>query len=116
MPAFKFNSFIILPEELINYEYYNEVTGLRYNLDWSQCGAWNQLVETTARNEYVIPCKIKPRFRFTAMSDGSTRLGGTEKLPDWRLSFTVEYEVEVPSFIILESDYLAENISFNIST
>jgi len=109
-----FHSFIILPEELINYEYYNPVTGLRYKLDWSQCGAWNQLVETTARTEYVIPCNIKPRFRFTAMSDASTRLGGTDRLPDWRLAFTVEYEVEVPSFIILQSDYLAENIQFNI--
>jgi len=110
-----FNSFIIIPDELKNYEYYNPVTGLRYRLNWEECGAWNQLVETTAKTEYVIPCKIKPKFRFTAMSDASTRLGGQDKLPDWRLAFTVEYEVEVPSFIILESDYLAENISFNIS-
>lgn len=110
-----FNSFIIIPDELKNYEYYNPVTGLRYTLDWAQCGAWNQLVETTAKTELVIPCKIKPRFKFTAMSDGSTRLGGTDKLPDWRLAFTVEYEVEVPSFVILEADYLAQNIEMNIS-
>lgn len=110
-----FNSFIIIPEELKNYEYYNPVTNLRYTLDWAQCGAWNQLVETTAKTELVIPCKIKPRFRFTSMSDASTRLGGQDKLPDWRLTFTIEYEVEVPSFIILEADYLAQNIDFNIS-
>ncbi len=109
-----FNSFIIIPDELKNYEYYNPVTGLRYRLNWEECGAWNQLVETTAKTEYVIPCKIKPKFRFTAMSDASTRLGGQDKLPDWRLAFTVEYEVEVPSFVILQSDYLAENIQFNI--
>ena len=32
-PSF-FSSFIILPEDLVNYEYTNEYTGLKYKIDW----------------------------------------------------------------------------------
>lgn len=50
----------------------------------------------------------------TSLSDASTRFGGADKLPDWRMTFTIEYEVEIPSIIILESDYLLKYVDFNI--
>jgi len=109
-----FSSFIILPEELINYEYTNEYTGLKYKIDWNQVNARTELVRSTARNELVIPCRIKPQISLVSLSDGSQRYGGADKLADWRLSATVNYEVEIPNYFILQSDYLAMNMDVEI--
>lgn len=109
-----FTSFIILPEELVNYRYTNEYTGQNYKLDWSSINATSQLVKSTARNEYVLPCTIKPQYKMTGMSDNSSRYGGTDKIADWRLGVSIEYEIEIPSFWILEADYLAENIHLEV--
>jgi len=109
-----FTSFIILPEELINYKYRNEYEKVSYKLNWDSAGATRRLVKTTNINELVVPCNIKPMYRLTSISDGSTRYGGTDKLADWRLTSTIEYEVELPSFLVLESDYLTVGFDFEI--
>jgi hypothetical protein len=108
-----FNSFIIIPEEIRSYRYENDVTGLSYDLNIAD--SYNQLVKTTNTNELVYPCRIKPLYKLTGMSDSSTRLGGTSNLPDWKLSFTIAYEIELPTWLILESDYLAEKIKINVN-
>lgn len=109
-----FTTFIIIPEDLVNYEYTNEYTGEHYTLDWESAGATEVLVKSTNINELTIPCSIKPQMRLTGLSDGSTRYGSTDKLADWRLSATIEYEIEIPSFLTLKSDYLAERINLDI--
>lgn len=109
-----FNDFIILPPELVNYEYKNSITGESYILDWKNNGAYEFLVETTNKNELVIPGKIKPRYVLRGLTDGSTRYGGTDDIADWKLSAMVEYEIEIPSYIILKTDFGIETISFNI--
>jgi len=109
-----FDSVIIIPDELYNYRYTNEYTGVNYKIDWEGAGATEQLIKTTNQNEMVIPVHIKPWFRLTGMSDGSEKYGGSDKLASWRLVSNIEYEVEMPSFLILESDYLAENIKMTI--
>ena len=109
-----FTSFIILPDSFINFQYTNEYTGLTYNIDWSGANASNQLVRSTARNELVLPLNVKPQISLTSISDASTRYGGTDKLADWRLGATISYEIEIPNYLIIESDYLAENINLEI--
>lgn len=109
-----FTSFIILPDEFINYVYTNEYTGLTYKLDWESAGAYQQLVKTTARNELVVPVNIKPIFKLASLADNSERYGGIDKLADWKLTATIEYELEVPSFLVLESDYLVQQVDIEI--
>ncbi len=109
-----FSTFIVLPPNLVNYEYSNEYTGLTYKLDWASAGAENMIVRTTAQNELVIPAEIKPLFKLTGFSDNSARYGGMDKLADWRLGATIHYEIEVPSWLILKSDYLVENIDITL--
>jgi len=111
-----FTTFVILPEELVNYEYSNPYTGLKYKLDWKSAGAYDKLVKTTARNELVIPCNIKPVYKLTGFSDASTRYGGADALADWRLGVTVRYEIEMPSYLVLQSDWLAEEALINIQS
>jgi hypothetical protein len=109
-----FTSFVILPEELINFQYSNPYTGLTYKLDWASAGAYDKLVKTTARNELVIPCNIKPVYKLTGFSDASTRYGGADALADWRLGVTIRYEIEIPSYLVLQSDWLVEEVDINI--
>ena len=109
-----FTSFVILPEELVNFQYSNPYTGLTYKLDWASAGAYDKLVKTTARNELVIPCNIKPVYKLTGFSDASTRYGGADALADWRLGVTIRYEIEIPSYLVLQSDWLVEEVDINI--
>jgi len=109
-----FNTFIILPEELINYEYKNPYTGLRYKIDWTSAGAYNKLVKTIAKEELVVPCNIKPIYKLSSISDGSQRYGGADQLADWRLTATIRYEIEIPAFLVMQTDYLVENVDINI--
>lgn len=109
-----FSSFIILPEELLNYEYTNEYTGLKYKMDWRKAGATDKLVRSTARNEVVLPCRIKPQISLVNLGDGSQRYGGADRLAEWRLTATINYEVEIPNYFILQSDYLALGMDMEI--
>ncbi len=109
-----FNDFIILPEELINYKYENNVTGESYPLDWKNNGAYEFLVETTNQNELIVPGKLKPRYTLRGLTDGSERYGGADSMAHWKLSATVEYEIEIPTFLIMTTDNIVENIDFNL--
>ena len=108
-----FNDFLILPPELVNYRYENDVTGESYKLDWTN-NAYEFLVKTTNQNELVVPGKVKPRYVLRGMSDGSTRYGGSDDTADWKLSSIIEYEIEIPSFIFLKTNGVIENVDFNI--
>ena len=74
-----------------------------------------QIIKTTNKNEYVLPVNIRPWFKLVSISDGSTKYGSTDKLAEYKLICNLEYEVEMPSYIVLESDYLAENIKMDIN-
>ena len=111
-----FNTFIILPEELINYQYTNQYTGETYKIDWEKSGAYQYLVRTIGKEQLVIPCNIKPIYKLTGFSDPSTRYGGADAMADWRLGATVHYEIEIPSWLILDSNYLAEDFNIFVNT
>lgn len=111
-----FTTFIILPEELINYQYTNSATGVSYDLDWEANGAFNKLVKTTNRNELVIPCNIKPIYKLTGMSDSSNRYGGADDIAEWKLGVTITYELEMPTYLVLETDYKVASIKTSITS
>jgi len=103
-----FSSFIILPDSFVNYRYVNPYTGKTYSLDWSTANASDRLVRSTARNELVLPLSVKPQISLINLADASNRYGGTDNIAEWKLSSTVNYEIEIPNYLIIESDYLAE--------
>ena len=109
-----FNSFIVLPQEFLDYEYYNEYTKLRYKIDWETTDAYKYLVRTIAQDKLVVPLRVKPQYSLVSISDGSTRYGGSDNLPEWKLQATINFEIELPNYMVLESDYLTTSIDFNI--
>jgi len=110
-----FSSFIILPEDFLSYTYENEYRpGLSYRIDWDNIGAYEYLVPTTNRNELVVPVTIRPILSLTNLGDSSERYGGSDRFAEWKLSATINYEIELPNFLVIESDYLVENINLEI--
>ena len=110
-----FSSFIILPPDFVDYKYTNEYTNQEYQLDWTSANASTQLVRSTAQNELVLPLNIKPQISLTGMSDASNRYGGTDNIAEWKLGATLNYEIEMPNYLIIESDYLAEEAEISIN-
>jgi hypothetical protein len=109
-----FTSFIILPESFVKYEYRNPYTGKHYNIDWAGASASDLLVKTTATNELVLPLRVKPQYALTSLADGSNRYGGTDNIAEWKLTASINYEIEIPNYLIIESDYLAEEADVEI--
>jgi len=109
-----FSSFIILPDSFLYYRYQNEYTGTQYNLQWDTAGAYDLLVRSTARNEVVVPLNVKPQISLQSLSDTSNRYGGSDGIAEWKLGATINYEIEIPNYLVLETDYLAEKIEFEI--
>jgi len=108
-----FKTFLIIPDALLNFTYYNQVTDTTYKLDWESAGAYESLVRTTNRNEIVVPVNICPRYTMIGMNDASMKYGGMDKLADWRLSVSLEYEIEMPWFVHMKTDYLIDTINMN---
>jgi hypothetical protein len=106
-----FSSFIILPESFVNYVYTNPYTGVTYPLDWSSANASDHLVRSTAKNELVLPLNVKPQISLIGLADASNRYGGADNIAEWKLSSTINYEIEIPNYLIIESDYLAEGVN-----
>jgi len=109
----RFQSVIIIPPEFYNYEYVDS-DGISHRIDWTKANASQKLIETTNKDEWVIPCTIKPIFKLTSLGDASTKYGG-DRLADWRLSATINYEVEIPSFMYIETDYMVKNLNMNLN-
>jgi hypothetical protein len=108
-----FNTNIIMPDNFIGYKYNNTVQNINYTLDWNKSPMGESLIKSINKELHVLPCKITPWFVLTGMSDGSERYGGTDKLAEWRLVLNIDYEIEVPSFIIMTTDMMLEKINFN---
>lgn len=109
-----FSSFIILPDSFTTYRYTNDYNGTTYPLNWTTAGAEEMLVRSTARNELVLPLNVKPQLSLQGLSDTSSRYGGTDSIAEWKLGATINYEIELPNYMIIETDYLAEKIDFEV--
>lgn len=109
-----FNSFLILPSELYLYEYRNQYTGVVHTLDWEKAKVAQELIKSTNKNEMVVPVKMRPLYKLISLSDASARYGGTDKLADWKLGFTIEYQLEMPSMVMVLTDHLVENVKLEI--
>jgi len=109
-----FNSFLILPSELYLYEYNNAYTGVTHTLDWSKAKVAEEVIKTTNKNEMVVPVRMRPLYKLTSLADASTRYGGADRLANWKLGFTVEYQLEMPSMMMVLTDHLIENVKLEI--
>ena len=97
------NTFLVLPSDIINYS--TEVDGQEYKIDWTKALLEYKLIQNIAKNEYCIPLILTPMFKFTGISDASNRKSVGTDLEDYRLELTIEYEIDLPVYFVVESAY-----------
>jgi hypothetical protein len=100
---------LLIPVEMVGYEYNAEYTGCHYCIDWAGTELDQQLIRSMDQMHYIFPIKSQPMIRLASISDGTTFYGGTEE-PDYRLNMTFEWEIEIPGYIVLRTDYKIDDI------
>ena len=95
-----FQSFLVIPEEIINYEIDNK------KIDWSETNLSLKLLKAPNVYKYTLPVTLDPIFRFSSISDNSVKYGN-DNLTEYKLSVSVEYEINIPTYCILKDIYKA---------
>lgn len=95
-------SYIILPDEFTSYVYENDYTGEKYSLNWDDNQADVYLVRNINQNKMCFPVESQPFFRLTSLTDGSEKYGGSaDAIGEHRLNIELEYEIELPTSLIV---------------
>lgn len=111
-----FNSLIVIPEDLYNYEFVNDITGETYKIDWYQAELEERIIRTTNKNEYVIPCNIGPQYWLTSIGDASEKYGGSDSYGQWNLTASLTYEIELPVSLTVMCNFKAKKVNFHIKS
>lgn len=104
------NLFFIIPEEVV---FYTEDGG-RIVVDWSDTRLSRQFIRSINTNKYLYTLKHHPSIRLTSIADASNFYGGADTLPTYGLSGSIEFEIEIPVYITLETDYLVKEIKLQL--
>lgn len=108
-----FWSYLVLPEALLRMTYTNEYSGESYQIDWNSTENVQTLVKNMGQMKTVYPVLLTPMFRFESINDASQKYGGDD-LASWKLGVNVYYEIEIPTFIVVETDWKLEKVNVSV--
>jgi len=100
--------YMILPDELIAYNYYNSYTKESYKIDWEhRTNTQTYLVKNINQNRRVFPFIITPYITLNSISDGSEQYGGggADAIGDHKFVISCTWESWIPVHLILVSSY-----------
>jgi len=92
-----FETYLILPDEINDYTIPD---GEAIKIDWAESDRFLKNIKNINQNKYVMPILLTPVYRFTAVTD-TTEKYGADNVADYKLSVTVEYEVDIPTSIAI---------------
>lgn len=98
------NTFLVLPQELIDLKY-NTADGTLRGLDWSTALMENRLIENINKTQYTVPLVLTPIFKYTSISDSSNAKSVGSELEEYKISLSVTYELDLPVYFYVQSDY-----------
>jgi len=106
-----FWSYLILPDQIQNFET-DPDKGIK--LDWSNTTADLVHIDSINKQKLGIPLALDAIWRLTSFVDSSTKYGG-DTISDHKLSATFEYEVNIPTYMVLNRGLDPKlNLSFSI--
>jgi len=100
---------IIIPADIIETAY----QGFQY--DWSNTGLRNELIKVLNQDKYFLPLKMSPQIWLTSLSDASVVYGGDD-IANYKLQLTMEYDVDLPTYIVIRNAEKMENIKITFDT
>ena len=108
----RFDTRLLVPVEMIDYNYVNEAINDQYTVDLGPVTN-SELIRSMDQQHFVFPIKSRPMARLTSVSDGTTFYGGAE-LPAFRLNLTFEWDIELPAYVVLHTDFKIDHIKKRI--
>lgn len=99
----------IIPSEVID----NAYDGTIY--DWSNSGISTEFVKVLNSDHYLYPMDIGPQIWLTSLSNAST-VYGDDGLSQYKIQLTCEYDIDLPTHIIVRNADRIENVQTKIST
>lgn len=109
-------SYIVMPDEILNYEYKNNlnVGEQPYQIDWRSTESVVTLIRNMNQEKIVYPVLLSPWLQIESISDGSQKHPGTD-LASYKLSISFRYEIDLPTFLHVKSDWKLENIKVAVN-
>jgi len=107
-----FPTFIIIPDKLKAIEYVNPYENKDYIIDLSSVSS-SQLIKSLGKEYLCFDCVLTPTYKFTGESDAAEKYGG-DSLADWKLSFTMEMNIQLPLWFVYYCDYKIEHVDIDI--
>lgn len=85
----------ILPEEIVKGAYENE--------DWASSGLTRKFIRQMNENGFIYPVVIAPQIKLSSVSNASTVYGDSD-VSEYKLQITVEYDIDLPTHILVRND------------
>ena len=114
-------SYIIIPDNVVNYQYSNDKDNISYTLDWDtySSNAKVAVIPSINQSKTIWPFALTPRLKLESISDGSDKYGSTgDDISDHRLNVSISWESEIPTHMGLKADNLPrlKNIDLDLTS
>lgn len=98
---------IVLPDELLSYNYENRYTKDSYTLDWESNNSSTYLIKNINQNRMSFPFLIRPQLRLINIGDAADKYGGAgSEIADNNLLVQMEWETYLPTHIgVMQKEY-----------
>jgi hypothetical protein len=104
-----FECFIILPDAILEHEDGNGVP-----VDWSNTEMTVRKITNMNKDMATMPILLNPWFKFDAISDATQKYGGDD-IAEYKLSVTVNYEIELPTYVVITPHAKLKFVDLNMS-
>jgi hypothetical protein len=105
-------TYIVLPDEVLDYEYEGSQSVQKYQIDWRSTDAVLTLIRNMNQTRTVYPLKISPWFQIESVGDGSQKYGGQD-LASYKLLCNIKYEINLPTYLVVEADWKLNTIKID---
>jgi hypothetical protein len=112
--SFKPYTFInnmIFEDNFIEASYYNEITKKIEQLHWDDTTLLNKkLIKQLGESKYVYPILAEPLIKMSSVNDSSNNKNVGQDLDTYMLNWTINYELTIPSYLFVNTEYDIEEI------
>lgn len=100
---------VLIPDEVITTAYQDAP------YDWTNSGITREFNKVINRDHFVFPMEIGPQVWLTSISNASA-VYGEDGLSTYKLQLTCEYDVDLPTHIIVRNNDLIEHLNIKLQT
>jgi hypothetical protein len=104
-----FNSYIIIPDEIKNFEWSEG-----HILDWNNTDGTFLLIDNMNQIKYVMPVVLNPIMKLESLNDNSTKYGG-DQIAEYKLSIIMKWELELPTYMLLSNKVGDCRVNYNFA-